>query len=127
VLLAIVGIVAAVSFVSGGGLKELGVPADFPRYPHSTLTGTNSFVGAGVGTYPTGKQVRATFEIPDTSDRVASFYEANLDQGPWQVVSVDKTCGCMSFKRRSGNQTGRLQVLGHGSTTRIDLELRSPA
>ena len=103
------------AFTSGTGC----LPADFPRYPGSTITNVNVFSGTG------GTICRTTIESGDDLATVSAFYSSHLSAGDWSARS-DPATGVISFTRPgNANLRGQMNLLGHGRQTRIEVQVRS--
>ena len=120
-VLAIGAVVLAVILAVMSGGKSMGVPADFPQYPGAKIIGIRTFVGAGVGDYPSGQTTNVTYSIPTDSSTVTAYYDEHLTGGPWSITGHDASCGCINFAHTGGTQ-GELQVLGTGTSSRLEVQ-----
>jgi Domain of unknown function (DUF4328) len=93
-------------------------PQDFPVYPNAQQTDFNYTVSTGTSDCTAG------WESDAAPNDVATFYDAGLASGPWQLVTKDEQSGEWSFQRRGDSSTiGRIRFLGHGTQTRIEMEV----
>ena len=93
-------------------------PKDFPVYPNAQKTGLNYVVSPG------SSDCTVTLESDATASDVTTFYDTSLGSGPWQLVNKNGPSGEWSFQRRGDSSTvGRIRFLGHGTQTRIEMEV----
>ena len=75
------GITSIVHNFQSGAFSCL--PADFPRYPGTTVSAENQSTG------PNGRDCRMTFESGDPVTRVGPYYQSKLSSGrPWSRSST---------------------------------------
>lgn len=93
-------------------------PKDFPIYPKAQQTGFNyNFSGATT-------DCTLSWEADGAPSQVMTFYDASLGSGPWQLVNKDAQSGDWSFQKRGDSSTvGRIRFLGHGTQTRIEMDV----
>ncbi|HVC78504.1 MAG TPA: hypothetical protein VND96_18515 [Candidatus Micrarchaeaceae archaeon] len=117
------GIYSLVNRFQHGGFSCL--PSDFPTYPNASVVNESTQIG---NEFSPGDSTRCNMGF-DSNDDVASvtaYYEAQLNDGDWTIVTTDSANGVISFQRRSRPQTvGTLTLLGRGQHSSIDIQLDS--
>jgi hypothetical protein len=113
VILAVVGSVlagnAVRTFLHVGQAGSC-APADLPDYP-----GSNQVLWGHVG--PLCTYDLSTTDSPSTVD---SWYESELSQGDWEVVSTSTVNGTIRFDRKSNSKvTGQVQAKTNATGTQI--------
>jgi hypothetical protein len=117
------GIFSLVNRFQHGGFSCL--PSDFPIYPAASVTGENTQIA---NQFSPGDNSRCNmgFDSNDSVDTVTTYYEAQLNNGDWIVVSSDTVNGVISFQRKSRPQTvGTVTLLGRGQHSAIEIQLDS--
>jgi len=90
------------------------LPADFPHYPGTTVSGEST----------SGRECGMTYDSKYSVTLVGPWYQTNLDNGDWKVDSVDYTHGTIAFHRVSRHQTsGTVSFTRLGDGTRIRVVL----
>jgi hypothetical protein len=117
------GIYSLVNRLQHGGFSCL--PSDFPTYPGASVVSENAKIG---NEFSPGDSSRCTmvFDSNDNGAAVTTYYEAQLNNGDWTIVSTDSANGVISFQRKSRPQTvGTVTLLGRGQHSEIDIQLDS--
>jgi hypothetical protein len=116
-LLVFVGFAAWNSIQSGSGCA----PGDFPKYQDAQVVNLNTVAGTS------GHRCRMAYTSHSSAEAVTNFYSETLTTGDWQTLHTDPSTGKIEFQRRSDPRThGIVQVLGAGSSSRIELQVDSP-
>ncbi|MFI5283097.1 MAG: hypothetical protein ACHQ0J_08205 [Candidatus Dormibacterales bacterium] len=119
----VIGSVYLVNAVQHGSFTCL--PGDFPKYPGTTVSSEYTNVGSNV---PPGDthECQMTLQSQDDAATVSSYYSSRLSAGDWTVTASDPANGTIDFSRTSRPATvGRVQLLGRGQHTEIDIRLDS--
>ena len=117
------GAYSLVSRFQHGGFSCL--PRDFPTYPGASVIAENTQFG---NEFSPGDNTRCNmgFDSNDSVATVTIYYQAQLDNGDWTIVSSDTANGVISFQRRSRPQTvGTVTLLGRGQHSTINIQLDS--
>ena len=117
------GIHSLVNRFQQGGFSCL--PSDFPIYPGASVVNENTQIG---NEFSPGDSTRCNMAL-DSNDSVVTvtaYYELQLNEGDWTIVTTDSANGVISFQRKSRPQTvGTLTLLGRGQHSSIDIQLDS--
>jgi hypothetical protein len=117
------GIYSLVNRFQHGGFSCL--PSDFPGYAGASVANENTQVG---NEFSPGDNSRCNmvFDSNDSVATVTTYYETQLNNGDWTIVSSDAANGVISFQRKSRPQTvGTVTLLGRGQHSEIDIRLDS--
>ncbi|HXC76922.1 MAG TPA: hypothetical protein VNU19_07715 [Candidatus Acidoferrum sp.] len=117
------GIYSLVNRLHQGAFSCL--PSDFPIYPGAGVIAENTQIG---NEFSPGDSTRCNmgFDSNDGAATVTAYYELQLTDGDWTIVSSDPANGFISFQRKSRPQTvGTVTLLGLGQHSAIEVQLDS--
>jgi len=93
------------------------LPGDFPSYPEASI----SSVAISLRDF-----CSVQFETRDSGQRVAEFFETNLDEGDWVVRAVGDQAGHYIIFSRHSNPSlrGIVQILVITGQTQFQIQIR---
>ncbi|MHB8613372.1 MAG: hypothetical protein ACYDAL_13230 [Candidatus Dormibacteraceae bacterium] len=120
------GVVGAVKKFQTNGINAFScLPADFPKYPGTTISREYTYFGTNVAP-GNSKSCQMTLESSDDVATVTKFYMGQLDASDWTITASDQASGEIRFRRKSRPATvGTIDLLGRGQHSEIQIRLDS--